>query len=293
MSIYGFDVSAYQGHIDWTRAAAAAKFVGIKATEGRSYLDPYHAQNMAQAKLYNLPRFVYHFAHPELNTPQQEADWYLQNAGLEKGDLPVLDIEVGNRVGNWTVDWLHAIMKYVTVPCIYTYSAFVPAFADNLNVASWSLLLANYAENQPSAPYPWTRLFGWQYASTGSVPGIVGRVDLDMIFAPWEGAHTAGVSPMGSTNVLADAQVRWQALGVGANLATAIFAAYASRYAAWVASGKQPVLDPTPCVRAETSAPDGHVYAAFDNGEIYDYHDGQVFLVEVPNRENIFKECNW
>lgn len=125
--IWGSDVSKWQGIIQWDAWRQGQDFALIKATEGSLApgtsdsiaiaefgLDPQFRRNWAEAKRVGLIRGAYHFARPDLNNaPDWEAAWYLwvvRSAGLESGDLLMLDAEC--QGGNWNA-WMREFLAYV------------------------------------------------------------------------------------------------------------------------------------------------------------------------------------
>ena len=71
-SLFGVDVSHYQGTIDWSKVAASnVTFAMAKATEGLSYVDPMFSTNYKAMKQNGLFRSAYHFAHPNEDANQQ------------------------------------------------------------------------------------------------------------------------------------------------------------------------------------------------------------------------------
>jgi GH25 family lysozyme M1 (1,4-beta-N-acetylmuramidase) len=189
----GLDVSHWQGAIDWTLVRGAGKtFTFAKATEGIGFKDDRYDRNKAGAMGQGLKFGAYHFARPS-NNPVQEADWFVDNMGLERGMMvPALDIEVTGGLGptaltNWTKAWLQRMYDRTGAkPLIYTSPAF---WRNNLNDSRWFadngysiLWVAHWNTSSPSVPgsnwggKSWTF---WQYTSDGSVPGISGRVDLN------------------------------------------------------------------------------------------------------------------
>src|ERR1700709_2017890 len=68
--IRGPDVASHQhpgGYvINWSRTeAAGAKFAFVKATEGRTYTNPYFASDFASVVSVGMVRGAYHFARPK------------------------------------------------------------------------------------------------------------------------------------------------------------------------------------------------------------------------------------
>ena len=195
-AIPGIDVSHHQDLIDWpTVAASGQRFVFAKATEGRAFVDPMYAFNKSGAEAAGLLFGAYHFAQPDdgPNDPILEADHFVDHALLEPGNLrPVLDIErTGGlsqaEVTEWILRWLDRVTERLGVrPIIYTSPhGWDVRTGDTTAVAAagyTTLWVAHWGVSSPRLPADdwngngWTF---WQYTSDGSVPGIVGRVDLD------------------------------------------------------------------------------------------------------------------
>ncbi len=204
----GIDVSHYQGQPNWTSIAGSGiSFAWCKATEGANNNDQDFIHNVTNAKAVGIPIGFYHFAHPEANTPATEAlhYWnvvspYFKADGLTF--MPMLDMEVFTGVvgastySEWANAWINAVIGYAaaagvkTKPCIYTSACHAGNF--DSSVAQWYSDIANYNGQNPQTGTPWSvcgsqNAWGsgvwhaWQYTSSGSVPGISGNVDLDVI----------------------------------------------------------------------------------------------------------------
>ncbi len=193
----GIDVSHWQNTIDWTQVAAAGKrFAFMKASEGTTLADSTYATNRSQARAVGLYVGAYHFARPSL-TPGDavaEADYFLAMSQLEAGDLvPVLDLEDAGGLSpvelqEWVKGYLGRIYERTGARgMIYASPNFwknamgdTPWFATNgygmVWVAHW---ISGPAPTVPAQNWGGSGWTFWQYTSSGSVPGIVGRVDLD------------------------------------------------------------------------------------------------------------------
>ena len=189
----GIDVSHWQGAIDWARVRNSGKtFAVVKATEGVSFLDDRYAANKAGAMGQGMKLGAYHFARPG-NDPVREADWFVDNMGLQRGMLlPALDIESTGGLGptaltNWTKAWLARVTERTGAKAmIYTSPSF---WRNNLNDSRWFadngysvLWVAHWGVTSSSVP---ASQLGRQVLDLlavqqrGTVPGISGRVDLD------------------------------------------------------------------------------------------------------------------
>ncbi|MSU59477.1 MAG: hypothetical protein EXS35_15120 [Pedosphaera sp.] len=206
----GIDVSHYQASINWSSVAASGiTFAWTKATEGTGTVDAYFTINEANANAAGVPIGAYHFAHPELHSPDVEAAHFWNNAKnyiKSTGDyiMPMLDMEsfsglVGaSSFSDWANQWCNIIVSNaaatgVTIkPVIYVGECNACNF--DTSVAQWIPWIAHYSGGDPQTSTPWTSpcpgcattSWGtgvwkiWQYSSTGSVPGISGNCDLDV-----------------------------------------------------------------------------------------------------------------
>jgi len=193
----GIDVSNWQGTIDWAQVAAAGKkFVYMKASEDTTYVDPTYTANRSQARAAGLYVGAYHFAQPT-TTPGDavaEADHFVDTATPARGDLlPVLDLERSGGLSQaalttWVQQYVGQIylrtgvraVIYVSPNFWRTYLADTAWFGANgydiLWIAHWTTATAPTVPGANWAGKGWTF---WQYTSSGTVPGISGRVDLN------------------------------------------------------------------------------------------------------------------
>jgi hypothetical protein len=87
--IHGVDVSAYQSS---TYSTKGLDFVFVKATEGLSYTNPRLAAQTKRARDAGLVVGFYHYPHMA-NDPVAEANYFLQKAPIQAGDIIVFDWE--------------------------------------------------------------------------------------------------------------------------------------------------------------------------------------------------------
>ncbi|WP_050519507.1 GH25 family lysozyme [Pseudorhodobacter antarcticus] len=191
-AVHGIDASRWQGDIDWRAAQAnGVSFAFFKATEGGDIVDPAFEAYWDGAGRAGVPRAAYHFFYfcrPAI----EQARWFIKNVPRSKGALPpVLDMEWNAHSPTCTrrPDAAHVRAEakifmdalerhYGQRPVIYTTVDF---FADNQmgrigNVDFWLRSVAGH----PSTVYPGQNWTFWQYSGTGLVPGITGKVDLNV-----------------------------------------------------------------------------------------------------------------
>lgn len=197
MTVRGFDVSHHQGDVNMheARVTGHMDFVGIKMTEGLGYVDARGRLNRDKARAEGLVRLLYHFA--STNDPVREADFFCNQIGtLEPGEIAILDEESTKAVGDrsqWVLKFLARVDERTGrkggVPDddaeLYTYGPYANAHLRLRTLAGKKLWLAAYSSS-PRVPAPWKSWTFWQYSSSGSVPGIAGRVDLNYFSGPYE-----------------------------------------------------------------------------------------------------------
>ncbi len=209
----GIDVSRFQGTITWPRVAAEGiEFAFVQASRGdggdcavrpeRCGPDEYYDGNLKAAKRAGIKVGPYHRAfvggdgrREVRRDAQLEAAVFLESVGrLKGGDLrPALDVETpfsdldAAELQLWVRVWLRRVeAKLGMRPIIYTNNtswqalANTTAFAD----AGHRLWVANWNVRAPIVP---ANNWGgrgwkiWQRSSTGSVDGINGDVDLNVM----------------------------------------------------------------------------------------------------------------
>ena len=203
MSLKGIDISNHQRGLDL--AQIDCDFVIIKATEGKSYVDPSCDTFFQKALSLGKKLGIYHFANNSDNTAQQEADWFIQNTrGYIGKAIPVLDWE-DNITDNvpWALEWLQRVEQaYDCKPLIYmsesvvnrydwspvanaNYGIWVAKYRDNLPDYNYDM---SKAGNMPSIKY-WSTMALWQWTSTGRLNGWNGNLDCDVFYgdaAAWD-----------------------------------------------------------------------------------------------------------
>ena len=224
MAVEGIDISQWQGSIDWARVRAAGKsFAWCKATEGTGFTDPTFAANDRNARAAGIVVGAYHFAQPGplVSDGTKQADKFLAVATPQTGDLiPALDLEVPNGL---TAAQMQSFVRGFATrvhdalgawPMVYVSPSFWSKYLGNSTFAAdlgCPLWVAHWGVTSPTVPaknwggHGWSF---WQYTSSGSVPGISGRVDLDRLnptrgLSAYQLAYQMGALDMGVTVNLA------------------------------------------------------------------------------------------
>lgn len=201
-AVHGIDVSRWQTYIDWNRAKAAGiSFAFIKATEGGDFLDPKFHEHRHDARRAGVRYGAYHYYY-FCRPAHEQAAWFIKNVPHDLTSLPhVLDIEWtptsktctirpdGATIRSEARKFLDILQRhYGKRPIIYT----TPDFYEETGIGQmrgetfWLRSVAGH----PRKVYPGQRWTFWQYTGTGSVPGINGKVDLNVFAgAPESFAH--------------------------------------------------------------------------------------------------------
>ena len=184
-TLYGIDVSKWQGDINWPEVASAGvEYAFIRVSDGLDYFDQKFAQNWEGARANGILRGSYQFFRSD-EDPVAQANLLLNTMGpLEPGDLPpVIDVEstdgqtpetIATNVGIW-IDTVESALG--VKPIIYTGRYF---WEDNVQSDAFSenpLWVPNWGVSCPNIPSQWSGWAFWQTSDNGTVPGISGAVD--------------------------------------------------------------------------------------------------------------------
>ena len=204
--VHGIDISRFQTGIDWREARAnGVNFAFIKATEGADLADPMFADHWRGAARAGVARGAYHFWY-HCRTAQEQARWFIRH--VPKGGLPpVLDMEwtpfsptctlrkPAAEIRASAAEFMNLIAAhYGQRPIMYTPIDF---YREN---ELWRLSGMEFWLRSVAA-HPAERFGGeawrfWQYTGTGLVPGIAGKVDINVFagsradWAGWLAART-------------------------------------------------------------------------------------------------------
>jgi GH25 family lysozyme M1 (1,4-beta-N-acetylmuramidase) len=185
----GFDVSHYQGTVNWAGAYAnGARFVYMKATEGTSYRDPNFNANYTGSYNAGFIRGAYHFANPNSSSGAAQADYFVAHGGGWSKDgrtlPPMLDIEYGPSSTCWGLSqasmrtWITSFLNEVHAKTtrwatIYTTTDWWTTCTGNSAAYSSNnpLFIARYASSVGTLPGGWPFYTFWQHADSGVFPG--------------------------------------------------------------------------------------------------------------------------
>jgi GH25 family lysozyme M1 (1,4-beta-N-acetylmuramidase) len=202
----GPDVSHYQGNVNWRAVLAAGHSFGIlKATEGTGFTDGMLKTNRANAQAAGIGALgFYHFART--GSPQAEADYFLSKIGaLAANEFTCLDWEIspGGDVVAWCAAFCDRVKErtgrwpliYMNGPRI-TRDNWAPLVRRGVQLwLAGNGTAAAYDNNPKFVNVKW-----WgaptlkQYTESGSVPGVGGGCDVNVLFGNDLKALTQGAS---------------------------------------------------------------------------------------------------
>lgn len=195
MEIKGIDVSKYQGKIDWNLVKNAGyNFAFIRIgysnydgtiTDG---LDPYYAINMENAIKagVNVGVYVYSYANT-IEAAKTCAQVVLEKIKPYSLTMPVaFDFEDSKLYSKLSISlntsicdtFLNIIQSAGYYPMLYTYTSFANSYLSMSSLSKYDLWIADY---RGYVGYKGNYTI-WQYSSSGTVPGISGRVDMNVAY---------------------------------------------------------------------------------------------------------------
>lgn len=140
-------------------------FAIIKATEGKTYKNPFMKAMADYAVQQGKLVGFYHYARPENNTAEEEAATFCDVVAPYIGNaILVLDYEgkSHNFGASWAAAWINAVKKKTGVlPLFYTSESYLKNYGDVAKTGA-GLWVAKYSTKRP-AIYPWTLMAIWQY----------------------------------------------------------------------------------------------------------------------------------
>ncbi len=190
----GIDVSRYQGAVDWRQVkAGGVEFVMVRLgnrgiAEGTLHEDPLARQNLQGAKAAGLKVGAYFYSQAlNVAEAEEEAAFALEILDGFRLDMPLaFDWEQESRTENvdarTLTDCTKAFCEVVETagykPMIYfnSFQAKELLHLRELEDVPWWLAMYDVTMEFPY------RMDMWQYSNTGTVPGIAGSVDLNLLF---------------------------------------------------------------------------------------------------------------
>jgi len=195
----GIDVSSHQGDIDWNKVAAdGVEFTFIRAlyrgyTTGEINVDKMFEKNIKGAKSAGIQVGVYVFTQAISEEEAiEEADMVCDMVAEYDLDLPIVyDVEkVSSTSGRQNVltteertkvtkAFLERVKERGYTPMIYHNTEMGAVLIDISKLTEYNTWLANYNQE-----FYWPYSYSiWQYSAKGSVDGIKGDVDMDIMLS--------------------------------------------------------------------------------------------------------------
>lgn len=188
MNLNVIDVARYQGLIDWQKVKKESdiKAAIIQCGYGsdiKSQDDVYWRRNVEACESLGIPWAPYIFSYA--NTREKAESEVKHMLRLLEGHRPTFnicytDIEEVN-CGSFALENARIFGKRMKeagyTPGIYTYESYYNSFMKKY--AGLPLWIAKYSKNPPKIGVYYD---AWQYTSSGSVPGIAGRVDMSHFY---------------------------------------------------------------------------------------------------------------
>jgi GH25 family lysozyme M1 (1,4-beta-N-acetylmuramidase) len=181
----GIDISSWQGNVDFKKVKdSGIKIVFIKVTEGISYVNNYFSSAYTNAKAQGMIIGVYHFFLGGID-PKAQARHFVNIIGNREIDCRLaIDIEQTNGLDKTSltsaaISFLEEVKKLTGKDTVvYTYTNFARTSLDS-RLGVYPLWIAEYGVNIPGNNPIWNQWVGFQFSSTGQVPGVIGNCDLN------------------------------------------------------------------------------------------------------------------
>lgn len=184
----GIDASHHQGTIDWRAVARdGISFAFLKATEGATFTDPMFAANAAAAADAGIEVAGYHYF--SLCTPgADQAEHFVSVIdGAPQGWLPpAVDVELLGScstppprdalLGEITTFLEIVEMRTGKRPVVYLFPDFEEEYGAAADLAAYRQWVRNL-DGRPERDW-WV----WQQTDSGTVDGIAGPVDVNVLF---------------------------------------------------------------------------------------------------------------
>lgn len=204
---YGIDVSDCQGIINWTKVkATGVEFVILRSTRGSGKPDNYLPSNIKGCKEQCIPFDFYKYSYA-MDERQAKAEAervieVLKGCGIQPDSKTRiwLDMEYDKQLALGKIKCM-AIMRAfrdTVISAGYGYGLYMGKYAyenqidaseidDDVWIARYPDTSSRALRAVPSDKYKpdakgASKLWGWQFSSKGTVPGISGAVDLDICY---------------------------------------------------------------------------------------------------------------
>ena len=182
------DVSAHQKKIDWQQVAGSGIYgVIIRISAGCDYEDSELKNNIEGVKKYNIPYGIYIYSYAENYAEGVLYGQFTQSIINRYEMNPTLGIYLDLESNGITQymgpnEYTQVVQGFMSVlphANIYTYTNYANTALNSPYLRSYITWIAHYAE---SCGYTGSYKM-WQYTSSGSLPGINGSVDMNILYS--------------------------------------------------------------------------------------------------------------
>lgn len=166
----GIDVASYQMNLinknpKWV--THYYDFVMIKSTEGKTYHNPDADKLVKMCKENNRLYGLYHYARAEVNTPREEAQYFLAHNNGYKDAMFALDVEqlslTNPDIDAWSREWLDIVYKASGKrPLLYISQGITNMF-QKVCAGNYGLWVAQWGSAKVGNIAPWSFWAIWQY----------------------------------------------------------------------------------------------------------------------------------
>lgn len=185
--ISGFDMSHYQGRVDWDALATDpnAGFLYLKASEGSNLKDNMYNTYYREARRVGFKIGSYHFFRPNCPAREQFENFRAVIKGKQQDLIPIIDVEVVSRGVSMYLfyDRLSELLQLVEKetgrkPLIYTGRKFYDKhFSETKFHGAYKFMIASYTLDEPVLVNNDDFLI-WQFTGYGKAKGVKGHIDI-------------------------------------------------------------------------------------------------------------------
>ena len=184
----GIDISHHQGDINFDKLKGNIDFAMVRTSYGSFYEDKKYKRNIKELERVKIPYGLYHFSYAtNVESAKKEATGFINIIKKYNPLYPVvIDIESSSRTSNVRNDTLVDITSTICsmiesagyYVMIYANKDYLTGKLNSSKLDRYDKWLAEWS-SKPT----YNKSFGmWQYSSKGSMPGIVGNVDLNIAY---------------------------------------------------------------------------------------------------------------
>ena len=201
----GIDVSSNQGKIDWNAVAAAGcKFAVLRSILKSGNVDTRFAENLEGCRAYGIPASVYKYTYATSEAAAVEEAKRVADLISKHGLRSIIwwDVEDRDSLCGLGSSKLTACiqaarevieaagLQFGLYTGLYVYREKWFDFSQFSDVPLWAARYYNsynvmqFADDPDQSMIPdlGRALCGWQYTSTGRIPGVSGNVDIDICY---------------------------------------------------------------------------------------------------------------